>query len=69
LILRGIYLGILTTVALGPAGTNMNLGIRIDLPDFEHTNASIIIKTNSAVAISSSLENLGELYIRGQLTA
>ncbi|KAL3483128.1 hypothetical protein BJX62DRAFT_245196 [Aspergillus germanicus] len=41
---------------------------RIDLPDFEHTNASIIIKTNSAVEISSSLEDLGELYIRGQLT-
>ncbi|KAL3447490.1 hypothetical protein BJX65DRAFT_276786 [Aspergillus insuetus] len=42
---------------------------RIDLPDIEHTNASIIIKTNSAVEISSSLEDLGELYIRGQLTA
>jgi hypothetical protein len=47
----------------------MNLGVRIDLPVIEHTNANIIIKTNSAVEISSPIEDLGELYIRGQLTA
>ncbi|KAJ0417335.1 hypothetical protein BJY00DRAFT_315959 [Aspergillus carlsbadensis] len=42
---------------------------RIELPGIEHTDASITINTNSEVAISSSLKDLGALYIRGQLTA